>query len=84
MENTERTKLTSSGKFIEKYIVDLNRKEELEFEKFDINQLKKDILYICENALAGAIKNKNRAIAKRATAKYSIVKKELNFSKEQR
>jgi hypothetical protein len=46
----------------------------LGLERLDKNQLKKDMLKIYESTLAGAIKMKNTALAKKSTTKYASIK----------
>ncbi|KAI7904722.1 uncharacterized protein BX663DRAFT_550363 [Cokeromyces recurvatus] len=56
------TKLTASGKLVKKYITELNSKDQLIIREYDYVQLKKDMLYIYENILAGAIKKQKQNI----------------------
>lgn len=55
--------------------MDLNSRDDLEFEKFDKNRLKKDMLWIHEYTLAVVIKHNNKALIKKATTEYSTSKK---------
>lgn len=59
----------------------LNGRDGLEFENFDKNWLKKDMLCIHEYILAAAIKYNNKALIKKATAEYSTCKKKKAFLK---
>ncbi|KAI7896191.1 uncharacterized protein EV154DRAFT_476559 [Mucor mucedo] len=67
------TKLTESGKLVRKYITELNSKDQLVISEYDRVQLKKDMLYIYENTLAGAIKHRNRIMALQIEQEYNLV-----------
>lgn len=62
--------MTVSGKLVIKYITDLDCKQNFITGEFDTLQVKKDTLLIYEGVLSGAIKNKNKVLAKRAEEEY--------------
>lgn len=71
------SKQTVSSRLIQKYIMELDCKDDVEMERFNRNQLKKDMLQIYENVLAGAIRTKNKDLIKKATAEYACTASEI-------
>ncbi|CAO3633639.1 unnamed protein product [Mucor hiemalis] len=65
------TKLTISGQLVRKYIAELNSMDQLNINEYDRVQLKKDMLYIYENTLAGAIKHRNKTLELKVEQEYN-------------
>lgn len=63
------TKLTAASNLVIKYITDLKSRGELNFNHYNLIEIKKDMLFIYENVLYGAIKNRSKSLVKKKPQK---------------
>lgn len=64
---------TTSEKLIKRYIMDLSSMDEFLERTYNLTEVKRDMLFVYEHTLAGALKRINIAVAKRAENEYKPV-----------
>ncbi|KAI9470945.1 MAG: hypothetical protein EXX96DRAFT_586296 [Benjaminiella poitrasii] len=70
LQMIQNNSLTASEKLMKRYMVDLNSMVKFLDRTYNLTEIKRDMLFVYERTLAGALKRKNIAVAKRAENEY--------------